>query len=85
MIVERFDIERLRLCVKLMISESVSQYDIVLGIIVCPCEVVGYFQQALGWENAELNLNVWASPLYLECPPDARVGMECVSLKPLLF
>ena len=25
MIVERFDIERLRLCVKLMISESVSQ------------------------------------------------------------
>ena len=27
MMVERFDIERLRLCVKLMISESVSQYD----------------------------------------------------------
>ena len=48
MIVERFDIERLRLCVKLMISESVSQCDIVLGIIVCPCEVEGYFRQ--GWE-----------------------------------
>ena len=51
MIVERFDIERLRLCVKLMISESVSQYDIVLGIIVCPCEVEGYFRQTGGEET----------------------------------
>ena len=38
---ERFDVERLRLCVKLMIGESVSQYDnvIVLGTSVSPCEV----------------------------------------------
>ena len=84
MIVERFDIERLRLCVKLMISESVSQYDIVLGIIV-PARWKVICGRRVGWENAELNLNVWASPLYLECPPDARVGMERVSLRPLLF
>ena len=53
MIVERFDIERLRLCIKLMISESVSQYDIVLGIIVCPCEVEGYFRQTGGEETPD--------------------------------
>ena len=36
-----------------MISESVSQYDIVLGIIVCPCEVEGYFRQTGGEETPD--------------------------------